>query len=213
MPAADVLDTLPPTQQLLLETLAARLRLGHTHWTFSHRCAPAAKALVDDGLITTRSGPLPGRFEARLTTTGQTATLDPDYTPPGQAKKRNHIDAPTFLLLRHACIPLWHAFGGMPYLVGSALQRPDWRDVDVRLILDDHRYGALFPGIDRVPGLIHARWSVLCASISLLLRQQTGLPVDFQFQSSSDANARYPGPREPLAVFPDFTPPEEDPGV
>ena len=36
------------------------------------------------------------------------------------------------------------AFGSICYLVGSATKRPDFRDVDVRMILDDEEFHALF---------------------------------------------------------------------
>ena len=33
-----------------------------------------------------------------------------------------------------------------PYLVGSVLERPDYRDVDVRLMLEDKHFERLFDG-------------------------------------------------------------------
>lgn len=75
-------DALPPTQYLLIEVLAARHRLGEQHWTFPDRCAPAARALEQLGLIWTRSGPAPGCFEARFTDSGRAAALPDDYAPP-----------------------------------------------------------------------------------------------------------------------------------
>lgn len=119
------------------------------------------------------------------------------------------LDATKHRLLDQTCLILHHAFGGPPYLVGSCLERPDYRDVDVRLILDDEEYAALFPGSDRVPGDAHARFSVLSASISLWLQQACGLPVDFQFQQQTAANARYSGRRDPLGIFPAFGPAED----
>jgi hypothetical protein len=119
-----------------------------------------------------------------------------------QRAKPSYVHAPSLFLLSQACIPLVQAFG-VPYLVGSSLQRPDFRDVDVRLILPDEEYDALFPGFERgIRGLLHARWSVMCSSISLYLNQASRLPVDFQFQRMTDANKRYSGPRDPLGIFP-----------
>src|SRR5882757_2966065 len=43
-------DKLPPTQQLVLDVLAARYRLGETMWTFSTNCQSAINALVVHGL-------------------------------------------------------------------------------------------------------------------------------------------------------------------
>jgi len=39
---------------------------------------------------------------------------------------------------------------------------------------------------------------VMCSSISLYLSQHSGLPVDFQIQQASNANAQYAGPRHAL---------------
>lgn len=119
------------------------------------------------------------------------------------------VDAPSLLLLDQACLVLHHAFDAVPYLVGSALHRRDFRDVDVRMILTDEQYAEVFPGSVRVPESLHARWSVMCAGISLYLRKTSGLPVDFQFQQMTDANRRYDGPRHPLGIFPAFAPDRE----
>lgn len=85
-----------------------------------------------------------------------------------------------------ACVPIRHAFGEYPYLVGSVNTRRDYRDVDVRLILpDDHPVHA--------QGDIHG----LNFALSEYLRLTTGLPVDFQIQAQTEANG-YAGMRNPL---------------
>lgn len=91
------------------------------------------------------------------------------------------------------------AFGDVPYLVGSAAVGKQWRDVDVRLILPDEEFDALFPKPTE-PGQPDGRWDLLCAALSELARQRTGLPVDFQIQRQSYANARFPGPRHALGL-------------
>lgn len=91
------------------------------------------------------------------------------------------------------------AFGHLPYLVGSAAVGKQWRDVDVRLILPDDEFDTLFPTHTR-PARHDGRWGLLCAAISELARQRTGLPVDFQIQRQSFANDRYPGPRLALGI-------------
>jgi hypothetical protein len=97
--------------------------------------------------------------------------------------------------LDEACKPFLSAFGSRPYLVGSASQRPDFRDVDVRLILPDDEYDDLFA--DR-PGL----WALLSRLGSTYLRSRTGLPVDFQVQRQTEANEKFgvlaATPRNPL---------------
>jgi hypothetical protein len=93
------------------------------------------------------------------------------------------------------------AFGHLPYLVGSAAKSKAWRDVDVRLILPDPEFDALFPPL-KPHALADGMWSLLCAALSELARVRTGLPVDFQIQRMSHANDRYPitEPRHALGI-------------
>lgn len=92
------------------------------------------------------------------------------------------------------------AFGECPYHVGSSATSKTWRDVDVRLILDDDRFAALFPGY-AAANHIDAWWSLLCAALSELGRARTGLPIDFQIQPMTEANHKYPGIRNPLMLI------------
>lgn len=97
--------------------------------------------------------------------------------------------------LDHACELITRAFGGeCPYLVGTAgiggAER--YRDVDVRLMLDDEEFASACP--------TRERWELLCLSVGAYLRDRTGLPVDFQIQSASVANDRFSGPRNPLGM-------------
>lgn len=95
--------------------------------------------------------------------------------------------------LDQACRLVTAAFGGPPYLVGSAHSgEGGYRDVDVRLILDDDVFAAVCP--------TRERWELLCVAIGSYLAGRTGLPVDFQIQSASVANARHSGPRNPLGM-------------
>ena len=97
--------------------------------------------------------------------------------------------------LDEACAPFLSAFGEHPYLVGSASQRPDFRDVDVRLILPDAEFDALFAGREGF-------WALLSRLGSTYLRARTGLTIDFQIQRQSEANEKYGNlgktPRNPL---------------
>lgn len=81
---ADTFDTytLPPTQSLVLEVLAARARLGETCWTFSTRHRPALEALTKRGLLWWKSGVMPRTCVAFLTDAGREAVFGKDYTPP-----------------------------------------------------------------------------------------------------------------------------------
>jgi hypothetical protein len=83
------------------------------------------------------------------------------------------------------------AFGSMPYQVGSSTTKKDgWRDVDIRLILSDEDYAKLDIG---EPGdnSSNPRWMALCMAFSALGKQMTGLPIDFQIQQRTRANAFY----------------------
>lgn len=98
--------------------------------------------------------------------------------------------------LDRACRDLWHAAraddGGV-YLVGSASQRPDFRDVDVRMILPDEAFDRMF-GAE--PGL----WRLFCYAVSRQLAADTGLPIDFQVQRQTQAN-EHDGSRNPLGLI------------
>lgn len=97
--------------------------------------------------------------------------------------------------LDEACKPFLSAFGTHPYLVGSASERPDFRDVDVRLILSDDEFDALFA--ER-----KGFWALLSRLGSTYLRAKTGLPIDFQVQRQTEANEKFGDlgktPRNPL---------------
>lgn len=90
-----------------------------------------------------------------------------------------------------ACKPIREAYGP-PYLVGSALHRADYRDVDVRLILPDEDYDRLVP----TPEVR----TMLSVAFTAYLREATGLPVDFGVQRCTEANAAFPSWRNPLGL-------------
>jgi hypothetical protein len=94
-----------------------------------------------------------------------------------------------------ACRVVRQAFGKPPYLVGTAGVggADSYRDVDVRLMLDDDEFAAACP--------TRARWELLCVAISAYLSERTGLPVDFQVQRTTEANERFGDkPRNPLGM-------------
>lgn len=110
------------------------------------------------------------------------------------------VGSPGLFLLSQACIAVKYALG-VPYLVGSAITTKEYRDVDVRVIVDDTEYERLFPGLTGNPR-VHPLWSLLCSAVSLHLAQASGLPVDFQIQSTSIAEAKFGGCRRiALGVF------------
>lgn len=148
-----------------------------------------------------------GRQDNQVTPTSACSTCEGAGTvvaKPETRAKGIYIGAPACFALEEAIRPVCAAFGaydgtGGCYVVGSALERPDWRDVDVRMILDDAAFAALFPHAGQ-----HwehdARWLVLTIAISERLSRLTGLPIDFQFQPQTQANARHHGRRNAIGL-------------
>lgn len=99
-------------------------------------------------------------------------------------------------LLDEACKPIKKAFGHCPYLVGSAasLERKGYRDVDVRLILFDKEYDKLNKAVGQDAIIF------LGLSIGEYLASRTGLPIDFQIQRATEANAKHDGHRNALGT-------------
>lgn len=76
------MSELPPTEDLFMEVLAARARLGETWWTFGTNTRKTAKSLEAKGLIDTMHGVVERTFRARLTDKGAKDVLASNYTPP-----------------------------------------------------------------------------------------------------------------------------------
>lgn len=116
-------------------------------------------------------------------------------------RRRTSLTTLDLHLLERACLPVWEAFGsgkaGSTYLVGTAQTGGEYRDVDVRTILPDEEFDALFGAQDRNG---EALWSLMCAAIGRLLAEQTGLPVDFQIQRMTQANEKFDGQRNPIGA-------------
>lgn len=102
----------------------------------------------------------------------------------------NYLPAPHAYNLHLACCVVVEAYGPCVYLVGSCLEKRDYRDVDVRAILADEDFDRRFPKLagGAGPFQFDPEWSLACASISLWLEQRTGLPIDFQIQRQTQAN-------------------------
>src|ERR1039457_57624 len=81
------------------------------------------------------------------------------------------VGSPGILRLNQFGMHITDAFDAVPYLVGSAARGKQWRDVDVRLILDDAVFDALFPG-QVTPHWSNARWSLLCDGLSAVGRSE-----------------------------------------
>ena len=92
-------------------------------------------------------------------------------------------------LLDEACKPIREAFGAPPYLVGTAVEKQAYRDVDVRLIMADEQFDALRAAV----GL--SAITFMGFSFGQYLAERTGLPIDFQIQRMTEANAKHSGKR------------------
>jgi hypothetical protein len=101
------------------------------------------------------------------------------------------VGMPASLWLNEFGALVYHAFGEYPYHVGSSLRAKDgWRDVDVRLMLADEVYGSMGLGDPARPH-DNARWVAFCVAFSALGKQMTGLPIDFQIQTITEANEKF----------------------
>lgn len=90
------------------------------------------------------------------------------------------------------------AFGHVAYHVGSSLtEKRGWRDVDVRLMLPDDEYAAYFgdPQTPQHNALRLMSWNLAWTTLG---KRMTGLPIDFQFQDTTLANAQHSAPRGAL---------------
>lgn len=125
---------------------------------------------------------------------------------------------PQLLRLEQFATQVYHAFGWPPMLVGSAVAGKQWRDVDVRLVLPDAMYVALFDAKDERDGPFaenydpienaarehwnkgtHScgKWVAFCLAFSELGKSMTGLPIDFQIQPESTADMLHPVKENP----------------
>ena len=89
------------------------------------------------------------------------------------------------------------------YLVGSALTRKEWRDVDVRQIISDEeferRFGEFVEPYERNHFL-----RAFNLGVSAAMRAYSGLPIDYQVQPITKANELYPlesNPRNSIGLL------------
>jgi len=122
--------------------------------------------------------------------------------------KCDYIGAPKVFLLNQACHIINLAYGAFNdpdnygcFLVGSSLVKPDWRDVDIRMIMGDDLFKKEFTESDLRSFQHNAKWSLVCSSTSMWLQKFTDLPVDFQIQPQSFANEHFKGQRQAIGFF------------
>lgn len=120
--------------------------------------------------------------------------------------RASYLSPPDFQRLNWACMPIAEAFGAPVYLVGSVLERSDYRDIDLRLILPDEDMVRLFGetgayGTPEQP-TPHGLWLLMNIALSDLIAKAASLPrpVDFQIQAMTEANVPEHGARDALGI-------------
>jgi hypothetical protein len=112
--------------------------------------------------------------------------------------RATYISVPDMYRLKVAGMHLSKVFNASPMLVGSALTKRDYRDVDIRMILPDSEFEGMFP---------NKAWLMLAnAALTDWMAKSTGLPIDFQFQGMTEANAEFDGPRRPIGTSFEYSP-------
>lgn len=145
-------------------------------------------------------------------TDDELAQLEELATGKKPRKKASYVGVPAIFELTMACNVLIRAYGASIYHVGSSLERADWRDVDLVMILDDEAFTKEFPNapLHSAAWEHDPKWLVLTVSLSKWLSEKSGVPVDFKFQPRTFANERHSGPRNPIGRYINHRPPEED---
>jgi hypothetical protein len=108
-------------------------------------------------------------------------------------QQKIYVGQPGLMLLEGACALLDDSFGPC-YAVGEALNQRSYRHVDVRMILPAERFAELFGGTYE-QGSRTVRWNVMCSALTMYLQRASGLPIDFQIQSTFWSVTRYPHTR------------------
>lgn len=117
-------------------------------------------------------------------------------------QRANYLPITRYHDLNIACQILAEAFDWNVYLVGSCMTRPDYRDVDVRCILDDEVFDREFPGhvAAEKAALNDVKLLAMNLAFSAYLSKQSQLDVDFQFQRRTQANEKFRGVRSALGI-------------
>lgn len=109
-------------------------------------------------------------------------------------RRGSYLQLADFERVEEWCRSVFTLFdGNVPYMVGSVNRHPDFRDVDIRLLVDDDVFAA--------------NWSdpikhrLINRAISTWGQRETGLPIDFQVQERTAANEQFEGEfRNPMGI-------------
>lgn len=91
------------------------------------------------------------------------------------------------------------AFDQTAYLVGSALSRSDFRDVDIRVLLSDEQFNISFG--DQIDWRRNQKLKSMNIAWSGFGQHLTKLPIDFQIEQFTEGNKDpNSGRRHPLGI-------------
>jgi hypothetical protein len=113
-------------------------------------------------------------------------------TDPEEKTRSCWLGVPELYRLDSACARLQALYPFQVYLVGSVLERRNYRDVDIRLLLSDKKWGRH----------LSREWLFFNAAISDQLAAATGLPIDFQFMCRTEWDTYKDRPVRPLGHLP-----------
>lgn len=103
--------------------------------------------------------------------------------------RTHYLPVPESFRLEQTCSFISRALNETCYLVGSSLHSRGYRDVDIRVIMDDAKFEALFGKTGpNCSYLTQPFWSLFNTAVSEYMHQATGLPVDFQVHKASDTH-------------------------
>lgn len=84
---------LTPSEDLMMDALAGRYRLGETLWPFRNDQRAIANRLEAKGLVRITHGMTECHFRAGLTDAGVEKAVDPTYTPPALRSRPAGVSA------------------------------------------------------------------------------------------------------------------------
>jgi len=124
-----------------------------------------------------------------------------------EKRRASYLQLHDFERIEDWCKKVRMLTGHTPYLVGSVHDTPDFRDVDVRVILPDAVFDRWWSDPMRV--------RYVNAALSDWGTRETGLPIDLQVQRQTEANEAFGGEyRNPMGTRDWATmPPSGTPGA
>lgn len=87
--------SLTPTEEVILDALCARYRTGEHLWTFSSKVAPAARKLVEKGLVHDLGNINENTIRLSLTDKAKADRLDPRFDPPERRRIQVTVEVDT----------------------------------------------------------------------------------------------------------------------